>query len=63
MALVFLIVCDFFSVTQQPVLGQGLLIIEVSRSPTDTEVSKISLDERSVQRSVWDIRDLRDEAA
>jgi hypothetical protein len=53
MARVFLIVCDFFSVAQQPVLGQGLLIFEASRS--QTEVSRISLDERSAQRSVCDI--------
>ena len=63
MARVFLIVRVFFSMAQQTIVGQGLLIIEVSRSHTDTQVSRTSLDERSAQRSVCDIRDLRDEAA
>ena len=59
MAHVFLIVCDFFSLAQQPLVGQGLLIIEASRSHTDTQVSRNSLDGPSVQRSVSDIRDLK----
>ena len=53
MARVFLILCDFFFVAQQPPVGQGPLIIEASRS--QTEASRISLDERSAQRSVCDI--------
>jgi hypothetical protein len=53
MAHVFPIVCDFFFAAQQPVVGQGLLIIEASRS--QNEVNRISLDELSAQRSVCDI--------
>ena len=40
MARVFIIVCDFCPMAQQPVVDQGLLVIEASQSHTHTQTYK-----------------------
>jgi len=45
-----LVVLFFFTMAQQPPVGQGLLIIEASRSHTHTTLGRTSLDEWSARR-------------